>query len=100
MTSFIPCYDRLLVRQVLAEEITAGGIYVPISVQDPPLEGYIVAKGKGRMLPDGNIVPIDLKVGERVYFGKYSGAEIQIDAEVFKLLKEDDVLGVVELGDK
>ena len=94
--SFRPLHDRVLVRRVEAEEKTAGGIIIPDSAKEKPAEGEVVAVGAGNKAEDGKVTPLDVKAGDRVLFGKWSGTEVKIDGEDLLIMKESDVLGVVE----
>lgn len=91
-----PLQDRLIVKRVQNEEKTRGGIIIPDSAKEKPLEGIVIAAGKGKVMDDGKVRPMDVKEGDRVLFGKYSGSEIKIDGEEHLILREEDVLGVVE----
>jgi chaperonin GroES len=93
---FRPLADRILIRRVDKEEKTAGGIIIPDTAKEKPQEGEVVAVGTGKRLEDGKVVPLDVKVGDRILFGKYSGSDIKIDGEEHLILREDEVLGVVE----
>lgn len=93
---FRPLHDRVLVRRVESEEKTAGGIILPDSVQEKPSEGEIVAIGSGTKADDGKVTPLDVKAGDRVLFGKYSGSEVKIDDEELLIMRESDILGIVE----
>ncbi len=93
---FRPLHDRILIRRVEKEEKTSGGIIIPDTAKEKPQEGEVMAVGNGKLLEDGNLKPLDLKVGDRVLFGKYSGSEIKIDGEEHLILREDEVLGVLE----
>ena len=96
MTSkFRPLHDRVLVRRLVAQEKTAGGIIIPDTVQEKPQEGEVVAIGTGARAEDGAIVPLDLKAGDRILFGKWSGTEVRLDGEDLLIMKESDVLGIV-----
>ncbi|MBH0111664.1 co-chaperone GroES [Novosphingobium sp. YJ-S2-02] len=92
--TFRPLHDRVLVRRVEAEEKTAGGIIIPDSAKEKPAEGEIVAVGNGAVV-DGKVVALDVKVGERVLFGKWSGTEVKVDGEDLLIMKESDILGVI-----
>lgn len=92
--TFRPLHDRVLVRRVEAEEKTAGGIIIPDSAKEKPAEGEIVAVGNGAVV-DGKVVALDVKVGDRVLFGKWSGTEVKVDGEDLLIMKESDVLGVI-----
>ena len=94
--SFRPLHDRVLVRRVEAEEKTAGGIIIPDSAKEKPAEGEIVAVGSGARSEDGKIHPLDVKVGDRVLFGKYAGTQIKIDGEDLLVLKEEELFAVIE----
>jgi chaperonin GroES len=92
---FRPLHDRVVVRRVTAEEKTAGGIIIPDSAQEKPQEGEVIAVGPGGRDEAGKLIPIDIKVGDRVLFGKWSGTEVKIDGEDFLIMKESDVMGVI-----
>jgi len=94
--AFRPLHDRVLVRRIEAEEKTAGGIIIPDTAQEKPSEGEIVAVGSGARSDDGKITPPDVKAGDRVLFGKWSGTEVKIDGEDLLIMKESDILGVLE----
>jgi chaperonin GroES len=91
-----PLQDRIIVKRVEEEEKTKGGIIIPDTAKEKPMEGKIIAVGKGKLLEDGKIHPLDVKVGDRVLFGKYSGTEVKIDGEEHLIMREDDILGVIE----
>ncbi len=91
-----PLQDRLVVRRVDEEEKTKGGIIIPDSAKERPLEGEVIAVGAGKKLEDGTVIPPDVKKGDRVLFGKYSGTEIKLDGIEHLILREDEVLGVIE----
>ena len=91
-----PLQDRLIVKRVEEEEKTKGGIIIPDSAKEKPMEGKVIAVGKGKLLEDGKINPLDVKAGDRVLFGKYAGTEVKIDGEEHLIMREDDVLGVIE----
>ena len=91
-----PLQDRLLVRRVEEQEKTKGGIIIPDSAKERPLEGEVIAVGSGKRLEDGTLVALDVKKGDRILFGKYSGNEIKIDGVDHLILREDDILGVLE----
>jgi chaperonin GroES len=93
--SFRPLHDRVLVRRVEAEEKTAGGIIIPDSAKEKPAEGEIVSAGSGARAEDGKITPLDVKAGDRVLFGKWSGTEVKIDGEDLLIMKESDILGII-----
>lgn len=90
-----PLQDRIVVKRVKEEEKTKGGIIIPDSAKEKPVEGEVIAVGNGKVAKDGKVRTPDVKVGDRVLFGKYSGTEVKIDGEEHLLLREDDVLGVV-----
>jgi len=96
--NFRPLHDRVLVRRVEAEEKTAGGIIIPDTAKEKPQEGEVVAVGPGARDEAGKLVPLDLKVGDRVLFGKWSGTEVKIDGQDLLIMKESDIMGVVETG--
>jgi chaperonin GroES len=93
--SFRPLHDRVLVRRVEAEEKTAGGIIIPDSAKEKPAEGEIVAVGTGTKAEDGKVTPLDVKPGDKVLFGKWSGTEVKLDGEDLLIMKESDILGVI-----
>jgi chaperonin GroES len=93
--SFRPLHDRVLIRRVEAEEKTKGGILIPDTAQEKPMEGEVVAVGPGARGEDGKIHPLDVKAGDRVLFGKWSGTEIKLDGEELIIMKESDVMGVL-----
>ncbi|HWK85872.1 MAG TPA: co-chaperone GroES [Xanthobacteraceae bacterium] len=93
---FRPLHDRVVVRRVNAEEKTAGGIIIPDSAKEKPQEGEVIAVGPGGRDESGKLIPIDVKVGDRVLFGKWSGTEVKIDGEELLIMKESDIMGVVE----
>ena len=93
--SFRPLHDRVLVRRVEAEEKTAGGIIIPDTAKEKPQEGEIVAVGSGARDEAGKLVPLDVKAGDRILFGKWSGTEVKIEGEDLLIMKESDVLGVL-----
>ena len=91
-----PLHDRVLVKRVPEEEMTRGGIIIPDAAKEKPIEGEVMAVGNGKVLDDGTVRPLDVKKGDRILFGKYSGTEIKIEGEEHLILREDEVLGVVE----
>jgi chaperonin GroES len=91
-----PLQDRIIVKRVEEQEKTKGGIIIPDTAKEKPMEGKVIAVGKGKLLEDGKVHPLDLKVGDRILFGKYSGTEIKIEEEEHLIMREDDVLGVIE----
>jgi chaperonin GroES len=94
--SFRPLHDRVVVRRVGSDEKTAGGIIIPDTAQEKPSEGEIVSVGSGARAEDGSIAPMDVKAGDRVLFGKWSGTEVTIDGEELLIMKESDIMGVIE----
>ena len=95
-TKFRPLHDRIVVRRINAEEKTKGGIIIPDSAQEKPSQGEIVAVGPGGRDEAGKLIPIDLKTGDRVLFGKWSGTEVKIDGVEYLIMKESDVMGILE----
>ena len=95
-TKFTPLHDRILVRRVEEAETTRGGIIIPDSAKDKPQEGEIISVGRGKSNDEGKVRPLDVKEGDRILFGKYSGTEIKIDGEDFIIMREEEVLGVLE----
>jgi len=96
MAKFRPLHDRLLVKRVEAEEKSKGGIIIPDSAREKPIEGEVIAVGNGKLLEDGSVRALDIKVGEKVLFGKYSGTEIKIEGDEHIILREDEILGILE----
>jgi chaperonin GroES len=94
-TKFTPLHDRILVRRVEEADTTRGGIIIPDSAKDKPMEGEVISAGNGKINEEGKIRPLDLKEGDRILFGKYSGTEIKIDGEDFIIMREEEVLGVL-----
>ena len=93
---FRPLYDRILVERVESEEKTKGGIIVPDTAQEKPQQGKVIAVGQGKRLEDGKLIPLEVKAGDTILFGKYSGSEIKVEGNEYFIMKEDDVLGLVE----
>jgi chaperonin GroES len=91
-----PLYDRLVVKRIEEKETVLGGIIIPDSAKEKPQEGEVVAVGKGKRLEDGKVIPLDVKVGDRILFGKYSGSDIKLDGEEYLIMREDEVLGILE----
>jgi chaperonin GroES len=91
-----PLHDRIIVERIEEETMTASGIIIPDSAKEKPQEGTVIAVGKGKVTEDGKILALDVKVGDKVLFGKYSGTEIKIEGNEYLMMREDDVLGVVE----
>jgi len=94
-TTFTPLHDRILVRRVEETETVRGGIIIPDSAKEKPQEGEVISVGKGKSNDEGKVFPLDVKAGDRVLFGKYSGTEIKIDGEEFLIMREEEVLGVI-----
>jgi chaperonin GroES len=93
---FRPLHDRVLIRRVEAEEKSAGGIIIPDTAKEKPMEGEIVAVGPGARGEDGKLQPLDVKAGDRVLFGKWSGTEVKLDGEDLIIMKESDVMGIID----
>ena len=89
-------YDRIVVKRIEQQEQLQGGLYIPDSAKEKPQEGEVVAVGKGKRLEDGKVVPLDVQVSDRILFGKYSGSDIKLDGDEFLIMREDEVLGVLE----
>ena len=94
--TFRPLHDRVVVRRIEAEEKTAGGIIIPDTAKEKPQEGEVIAVGPGARDESGKLVPLDVKVGDRILFGKWSGTEIKLNGEDLLIMKESDVMGVIE----
>jgi chaperonin GroES len=94
-TKFTPLHDRILVRRVEEAETTRGGIIIPDSAKDKPQEGEVISAGKGKISEEGKVRPLDVKEGDRILFGKYSGTEIKLDGEDFIIMREEEVLGII-----
>ena len=95
-----PLHDRIIVERLEEETKTAGGIIIPDTAKEKPQQGKVIAIGKGKRTEDGKLLPLDVKVGDKILFGKYSGTEIKIEGKEFLMMREDDVLGVIEGGKK
>ena len=95
VTTFTPLHDRILVRRLEEGETVRGGIIIPDSAKEKPAEGEIVAVGSGSKAEDGKVTPLDVKAGDRVLFGKWSGTEVKVDGEDLLIMKESDILGVI-----
>jgi chaperonin GroES len=93
--AFRPLHDRVVVRRIEADQKTAGGIIIPDSAQEKPSEGEVIAVGDGARDEDGERIPMDVKAGDRVLFGKWSGTEVKIDGEDLLIMKESDIMGVI-----
>jgi len=96
VTTIRPLNDRIIVRRTEEQEQMRGGLYIPDTAKEKPQEGEVIAVGNGKLLDNGTRISIDVKAGDRVLFGKYAGTEVKLDGEEFLILREDDVLGVVE----
>jgi chaperonin GroES len=96
MASLKPLSDRIIVKALSAEETTAGGIVLPDAAREKPQQGEVVAVGPGKVLDTGKLAPMDVNEGDRVYYGKYSGTEVKLNGQELVVLRQDDVLGVVE----
>ena len=94
MTSIRPLHDRVLVRRVVGEEATEGGIIIPDMAKDRPDEGVVIAVGKGRRLDNGSVKPLDVEIGDMVYFSPYCGIDVEVDGEGFLIMNEDNILAV------
>src|ERR1041385_2597304 len=95
-----PLYDRIVVKRVEQQEVMQGGLYIPDSAKEKPQEGEVVAVGKGKRLEDGKLVPLDVQAGDRILFGKYSGSDIKLDGDEYLIMREDEVLGILEKAPK
>ena len=93
---FRPLHDRDLVRRIEQQEKTAGGIIIPDTAKEKPQEGEVIAAGSGTKTEDGKLLPLDVKAGDRILFGKWSGTEVRVDGEDLLIMKESDILGIVE----
>jgi chaperonin GroES len=91
-----PLHDRVVIRRLEEERTTAGGIVIPDTATEKPIQGEVIAVGKGKVLDNGEQRPLDVKVGDRVLFGKYSGTEVKLDGKDFLVMREDDIMGVIE----
>jgi chaperonin GroES len=95
-----PLYDRIVVKRIEEQETIRGGIIIPDSAKEKPQEGEVIAVGNGKRLEDGKVVPLDVKVGDRILFGKYSGSDIKLDGDEYMIMREDEVLGVLDAAPK
>ena len=95
-TSFTPLHDRILVRRVAEGESIRGGIIIPDTAKEKPQEGEVISVGKGKSNDEGKVFPLDVKAGDSILFGKYSGTEIKIDGEEFLIMREEEVLGIIK----
>jgi chaperonin GroES len=91
-----PLYDRIVVKRIEQQEQMQGGLYIPDSAKEKPQEGEVVAVGKGKRLEDGKVVALDVQKGDRILFGKYSGSDIKLDNDEYLIMREDEVLGILE----
>ena len=96
MAALKPLSDRIIVKAVTAEEKTSGGIVLPDTAKEKPQQGEVIAVGPGKVLDNGKVAPMDVNIGDRVYYGKYSGTEVKLNGEELVVLRQDDVLGIVE----
>ncbi len=90
-----PLHDRVLVRRMAEELKTAGGLFIPETAKEKPQRGEIVATGKGRVTEDGKVTPLDVKIGDKILFGKYSGTELKLNGEEYLMMREEDILGIM-----
>jgi len=97
-SKFRPLHDRVVVKRISADEKTKGGIIIPDTAKEKPMEGEVVATGPGARSEDGTLHPLDVKVGDRILFGKWSGTEVKIEGTDLLILKESDIMGVIEAG--
>jgi chaperonin GroES len=95
-TKIRPLQDRIIVKRVQEEEKTKGGIIIPDTAKEKPIEGQVIAVGNGKVSDDGKVRPLDVKAGDRILFSKYAGTEIKLDGEEHLIMREDDILGVIE----
>ena len=95
-----PLYDRIVVKRIEQTEQMHGGLYIPDSAKEKPQEGEVVAVGKGKRLEDGKVISLDVQVGDRILFGKYSGSDIKLDGDEFLIMREDEVLGILDAQPK
>ena len=91
-----PLYDRIVVKRIEQTEQMQGGLYIPDTAKEKPQEGEVVAVGKGKRLENGSLVPLDVQAGDRILFGKYSGSDIKLDGEEYMIMREDEVLGILD----
>ncbi len=95
-----PLHDRVVVKRIEDSETMQGGLYIPDSAKEKPQEGEVAAIGKGKRLEDGKLVPLDVQVGDRILFGKYSGSDIKLDGEEYMIMREDEILGILDAQPK
>jgi chaperonin GroES len=91
-----PLHDRVIVKRLEEERVSAGGIVIPDTAAEKPVQGKVVAVGKGKILEDGNVRPLDVKVGDKILFGKYSGTEVKVDGDDLVVMREEDVMAIIE----
>src|SRR5215472_5147970 len=94
--TFRPLHDRILIKRVAEKETVKGGIIIPDTAKEKPQEAEVIAAGNGKKTEDGKVIPLDVKAGDRILFGKYSGTEIKLDDQEYLIIREDEVLGVIE----
>lgn len=92
---FVPLHDRILIRRVEEQETTRGGLIIPETAKEKPQEGEVLAVGRGKIKEDGKVLPLDVKPGDRILFGKYSGSDIVLDGEAYLIMREEEVLGLL-----
>ncbi|MEI7590550.1 MAG: co-chaperone GroES [Deltaproteobacteria bacterium] len=92
----LPLQDRIIVQRVKEEEKTKGGIIIPDSAKEKPMEGKVVSVGSGRITEDGKLIKLDVKAGDKILFGKYAGNEVKLDGEEYLIMREEDILGIIE----
>lgn len=90
-----PLHDRILVKRMAEEEKTAGGLFIPDTAKEKPQRGQIVATGKGRVTEDGKVLPLEVKSGDKILFGKYAGTELKLDGNEYLMMREEDILGII-----
>src|SRR6202166_1460212 len=95
-----PLYDRIVVKRMEKQETKVGGLFIPDSAKEKPQEGEVVAVGKGKRLEDGKVIPLDVQVDDRILFGKYSGSDIKLDGDEYLIMREDEVLGILDATPK
>jgi len=93
--NFIPLHDRIAIKPIEQEEKTVGGIIIPDSAKEKPIQGKVIAVGKGSKDKDGNIIPLDVKIGDKVLYGKWGGTEVKVDGQEFIIMKETDIMGII-----
>jgi chaperonin GroES len=98
--NFVPLHDRVLIRRIEEQESTPSGIIIPDTAKDKPQEGEVLVVGKGKIKEDGNVVPLDVKPGDRILFGKYAGTEVNIKGEEYLIMREEEVLGITTKSSK